>query len=51
MSRIEDLAQGSAVKGNLTNPVVFIVNAKWHGSGAVELTCKDVASRPENTLH
>jgi superfamily II DNA or RNA helicase len=50
MTRLEDLTQGSAVKGILPNQVVSVVNVKWHGSDVIELTYKDAAGRPDNTL-
>jgi superfamily II DNA or RNA helicase len=50
MTRLEDLTQGSAVKGILPNQAVTVVNAKWHGSDVVELTYKDAQGRPDNTL-
>ena len=50
MTRLEDLTQGSAVKGILPNQAVTVVNVKWHGSDVVELTYKDGTGRPDNTL-
>jgi hypothetical protein len=50
MTKLENLTQGAAVKGILPNQAVTVVNVKWHASGVVELTYKDAAGRPENTL-
>jgi spore germination protein GerM len=50
MTKLENLTQGAAVTGILPNQAVTVVNVKWHGSGVVELTYKDAAGRPENTL-
>jgi hypothetical protein len=41
MSKLEDLKHDARVKGILPNDIVTVVDVKWHGSMAVELTYKD----------
>jgi len=43
MARLEELTRGATVKGILPNDLVTVVDAKWIGSVAVELTYKDSA--------
>jgi hypothetical protein len=50
MTKLEHLTQGAAVNGILPNQAVTVVNVKWHGLDVVELTYKDAAGRPDNTL-
>lgn len=45
MARLEDIVSGSTVKGILPNQVVTVVNVKWIGSVAIELTYKDPAGQ------
>jgi superfamily II DNA or RNA helicase len=42
MAQLEDLARGKVVQGILSNRLVTIVDATWHGSDAVELVYKDM---------
>jgi hypothetical protein len=39
--RLEDLTKGATVKGILTNQVVTVIDVKWFGADALELTYKD----------
>src|SRR5262249_1348429 len=41
MARLEDLTQGTSVKGILPDSLVTVIDAKWIGTVAVELTYKD----------
>jgi SNF2 family DNA or RNA helicase len=41
MARLEDLKAGATVKGILTDSLVTIVDAKWHGNSVVEIIYKD----------
>src|SRR4051812_8424913 len=41
MARLEDLSRGAAVKGILPDALVTVVDVRWIGSLAVELTYKD----------
>jgi hypothetical protein len=45
MARLEDLTRGAAVKGVLPDGLVSVVDVKWIGTVAVELTYKDAAGR------
>ncbi len=45
MARLEELTRGATVRGILPDGVVTVVDAKWHGTVAVELTYKDGAGR------
>lgn len=50
MARLEDLKQGASVKGILPNGLVTVIDLKWHGSVAAELTYKDSSGRLGNEL-
>jgi hypothetical protein len=45
MAKLEDLKRGAAVKGILPDSLVTVVDVKWYGSAAVELTYKDPSGR------
>lgn len=45
MAKLEELTRGASVKGIVPNDLVTVVDAKWIGSVAVELTYKDSAGR------
>jgi SNF2 family DNA or RNA helicase len=45
MARLEELTRGAAVKGVLADGLVTVVDVKWIGSVAVELTYKDAAGQ------
>jgi hypothetical protein len=45
MSRLEDLTKGASVKGVLPDGLVTVVDVKWIGTVAVELTYKDASGR------
>jgi hypothetical protein len=44
------MTRGASVKGILPDGLVTIVDVKWIGSVAIELTYKDAAGRPANEL-
>lgn len=50
MSRLEDLKENATVQGILPNWLVTVVNTRWHGSAALELTCKTAEGRLANEL-
>lgn len=50
MARLEDLTPGTSLRGILPNESVTIVNVKWYGSDAIELTYKDANGRPQSEL-
>jgi superfamily II DNA or RNA helicase len=50
MARLEDLTRGAAVKGILPTGLVTVVDVRWYGTSAVELTYKDASGRPGNQL-
>src|SRR4051795_11863457 len=50
MARLEDLTRGAAVKGILPDSLVTVVDVKWIGTVAVELTYKDPAGTLGNEL-
>jgi SNF2 family DNA or RNA helicase len=50
MAKLEDLKRGAAVKGILPDCLVTIVDVRWYGSAAIELTDKDPAGRPNVEL-
>ena len=50
MARLEDLTRGAQVKGVRADGPVEIVDVKWFGTSAIELTFKDVQGKPGNEL-
>ena len=50
MARLEDLKRGATVKGILPDCLVTIIDVRWYGSAAIELTYKDPAGKPDVTL-
>ncbi|MBK9166729.1 MAG: DUF3883 domain-containing protein [Bryobacterales bacterium] len=50
MAKLEELRRGAAVKGVLPDCLVAVVDVKWYGSAAVELTYKDPAGKPNVVL-
>src|SRR5438132_2678725 len=50
MPRLEDLTRGASIRGVLPDSLITVVDVKWHGSAAVELTYKDPAGRLGNEL-
>jgi|SRR5215472_1769114 len=46
MAKLEDLKRGAAVKGILADCLVTVVDVKWYGAAAIELTYKDPAGKP-----
>ena len=50
MSKLEDLQPSATVRGVLPDALVTVVNVRWFGSEAVELTYKDPAGRVANLL-
>jgi len=45
MAKLEDLTRGSSVKGVLPDKLVSVVDVKWIGTVAIELTYKDSAGK------
>jgi SNF2 family DNA or RNA helicase len=50
MARLEELTQGTCVKGILADGPVTVVAARWIGDSVVELTYKDSAGRLNSEL-
>ncbi|HVR08853.1 MAG TPA: hypothetical protein VMW75_12465 [Thermoanaerobaculia bacterium] len=50
MPRLEELTRGAHVKGTRPDGPVTVLDVRWYGSGAVELTFKDGASAPGNEI-
>ena len=50
MARLEDLKRDAIVKGILRDQQVTVVDAKWIGSAAIELTYKDEGGNLGNEL-
>jgi hypothetical protein len=50
MAHLDDLTRGAAVKGILPENLVTVVDVKWIGTIAVELTYKDAAGNLGNEL-
>ena len=50
MAKLEDLTRGAAVKGILPDSLVTVVDVKWYGSAAIELTYKDPSGKPNVLL-
>ncbi len=50
MAKLEELKRGAAVKGILPDSLVTVVDVKWYGSAAIELTYKDPSGRPNVLL-
>jgi len=46
MTKLEDLKRGTTVRGVLPDSLVTVVDVKWYGSAAIELTYKDAAGKP-----
>src|SRR6266699_2113901 len=50
MARLEDLTRGAQVKGVRNDGPVVVVDVKWFGTSAIELTFKDAQGQPGNEL-
>src|SRR2546422_8013043 len=50
MAKLEDLKREATVKGILPDCLVSVVDVKWYGSAAVELTYKDPDGKPNVVL-
>src|ERR1700720_106539 len=50
MTKLEDLKRGTTVKGILPDCLVTVIDVKWYGSAAVELTYKDPSGKPSVVL-
>ena len=48
MARLEDLTRGALVKGIRTDGPVEVVDVRWFGTAALEITFKDAQGRPSN---
>ncbi len=50
MSRLEDLKPDASVRGIIPNSFVTVINVKWFGQNAIELTYRTPDGRPGNIL-
>src|SRR4051812_33393300 len=50
MATLEDITRGATIRGILPDGLVTIVDVKWVGTVAVEITYKDAAGRLANEL-
>ena len=50
MAKLEDLKRDATVKGILPDCLVTVIDVKWYGSAAVELTYKDPSGKPSVVL-
>src|SRR5258707_7904596 len=50
MVQLEELTQGASVKGVLPGCLMTVVDVRWHGSAAIELTYKDPSGSLGNQL-
>jgi SNF2 family DNA or RNA helicase len=50
MSKLEEIQPNASVRGILPDTLVSVVNVKWFGSDALELTYKDSAGKVANEL-
>src|SRR5579872_158583 len=50
MAKLEDLKRGASVKGVLPDCLITVIDVKWYGSAAVELTYKDPTGKPDVVL-
>ncbi len=50
MAKLEELKRGASVKGVLPDCLVTVIDVKWYGSAAVELTYKDPSGKPSVVL-
>ncbi len=50
MTRLEDLTREASVRGLLPAGLALIVDVKWRGADAVEVTYKDATGQPHTQL-
>ena len=50
MAKLEDLKRGATCQRNPARLLVTVIDVKWYGSAAVELTYKDPAGKPNVVL-
>src|SRR5436190_17067536 len=50
MARLEELTRGSQVRGIRADGAVEVLDVKWFGTNAIELTFKDTQGKPGNEL-
>jgi len=50
MARLEDLTRAAQVQGVRNDGAVEVIDVKWFGTNAIELTFKDVQGKPGNEL-
>lgn len=50
MANLADLHRGCRVRGILPSGPVTVVDLKWHGDAALEITFKDTSGRTDNTI-
>lgn len=46
MASLEELTRGASVKGVLPDGLISVIDIKWHGTAALELTYKDASGKP-----
>ena len=50
MARLEDLIRGACVRGIIHQETVTIVDVRWSGADAIEMTFTDAQGRPDNAV-
>ena len=50
MTKLEDLMRGAIIDGILPGSFVTVIDVRWYGTNALELTYKDASGRPDNQL-
>src|SRR5262249_11158796 len=50
MARLEEITRGASIKGILPDGLVTVLDVKWIGTVAIELTYKDAAGHLGNEL-
>lgn len=50
MAKLEDLKRGAAIRGLLPDCLVTVVDVRWYGSAAIEITYKDPSGKPNVEL-
>jgi hypothetical protein len=50
MARLEDITRGGSIRGILPDGLVSVLDVKWLGAVAIEVTYKDAAGRLANEL-
>ena len=50
MTRVEDLTRGAKITGIRPDGPVEVLDVKWYGTGALELTYKGLDGKPGNEV-